>query len=132
MTLPNVLPGQQATGRIPSETYIFDQENKRILRDKVDKVDAIKQFVSKTMQTNRYENLIYSFFYGFEGELLIGKQQSFVVTELPRMVREAIVFDDRIITVSDFQVKIVGDQVRASFIVTSIFGQFDQLLLFNL
>lgn len=131
-TLPTVLAGQQNTGRIPSLTYTFDQVNNRILRAKIDQIDAIKQFVSKTLQTIRYEDLMYSNFYGSEVESLVGTSPDFARTEFPRLVKEALIFDDRITQVSGFQIEIIANELRASFIVQSIFGAIEEALILNI
>lgn len=129
MALPTVLAGEQNTGRIPSLTYTFDQENGRILRAKIDKIDAIKQFCSKALQTVRYAWLIYSFYYGSEVETLVGQNPSFVRTEVPRMIREALIYDDRITNVTNFVIEEVTDEIRVTFLVSSIFGEFEQQLI---
>ena len=132
MTLPTLLPGEQNTGTIPSTTYTFDQVNGRISRTKIDQIDAIKQMVRKTLQSNRYQSLIYSFYYGTEIETLVGKQPNFVLTESARMIREALIFDDRILNVINFKNTIVGDSFSVTFTVQSIFGQFEESLIIQI
>lgn len=132
MTLPLVIAGQQNTGLIPSKTYEFDQINNRINRNKIDKIPAIKQFISKTLQTLRYADLIYSFYYGSEVERLIGTQPSFATTEFPRFIREALIYDNRITGVVEFTITIDGSKLIASFLVQSIYGVIEEALILNL
>lgn len=122
MTIPAVVSGNLATGRIPSKTYRIDFKNKRITSDIIDKQDAVHQAALKSLLTNRYENIIYTQFYGFQGEELIGKNPSLVKTELKRMIEEALIYDDRINSVVDFKIELNIDFAVASFTLETIFG----------
>lgn len=107
----------------PSLTWMLDLENKRITRT-IDGIDAVKQAVFKILSTERYQHLIYSFNYGVELSDLIGSSPLFVQSELKRRVTEALLQDDRITSVEDFQVTFQGESALATFTVVSVFGSF--------
>ncbi|WDV47459.1 DUF2634 domain-containing protein [Clostridiaceae bacterium M8S5] len=109
--------------RKPSKTYKLDLEGKRIVGF-IDKLDAIEQSVRKILSTDRYKYLIYSWNYGFEGNSLLGQDTDLVKIAIKRKIKEALLVDDRIIDVSDFDVKGVGDSVTCSFTVNSVEGVF--------
>ncbi|WP_315002264.1 DUF2634 domain-containing protein [uncultured Selenomonas sp.] len=83
----------------------------------------------KILNTERYEYVIYSWNYGVELADLFGKPIPYVLSEIPRRVREALVQDDRIRDVTDFDIRYVRDNaqgrrgdVLACFRVQSIYG----------
>lgn len=109
----------------PSRTYQIDFEKGRIV-GMVDGLEAVKQAVIKILMTERYEHLIYSTDYGSELKGLVGKEPAFIRSELKRRITEALMQDDRIENVTDFQIDIVGDTATIQFTVVSIYGSFRQ------
>ncbi|MBP1312346.1 hypothetical protein JOD82_005491 [Paenibacillus sp. 1182] len=108
---------------MPTKTYALDFTNGRA-RGIVDGLEAMRQVVYKILQTLRYENLIYSDDYGAEVDRLQGQSRLFVQTELKRLVREALLADDRITDVRDFQFTFTGSDVLAEFEVVTTQGNF--------
>ncbi|WP_416045953.1 DUF2634 domain-containing protein [Priestia megaterium] len=108
----------------PSKTYKIDFENGRI-GGFIDETEALKQAVQKALITARERFLIYTDEYGCELEDLIGTSvtQAFIETEIPRVVEEALIYDDRIDSLSDFEVVASGDTVTISFTVTDSNGE---------
>lgn len=86
----------------PSYTYKMDMDKKRII-NYCDNLDAIKQAIYKILCTERYNYPIYSQDYGIELEDLIGEPTSYVIPELERRITEALLQDDRIQDVYDFE-----------------------------
>src|SRR5690625_4377760 len=86
----------------PSKTWRLDFENGRI-RGFIDEERAIRQYIQKALLTARNRFIIYDDQYGSELEDLIGQQLTteLIETEIPRLVREAIIYDDRIEDVSN-------------------------------
>ena len=89
---------------------------------KVDGIKALEQAIYNILNTERYEYPIYSFAYGVELNKLIGKEQPYVRSELKRIIREALLQDDRILQVDGFQFEFEGDICRCSFNVSNIYG----------
>jgi hypothetical protein len=106
----------------PSLTYRLDFERKR-LSGKIDNEDAIMQLVMKILYTERYAYVIYSSQYGVELDRLIGKEYDFIVSDLERTITEALLADDRIISITNFTTEQTAiDRMSASFMVNSVIG----------
>lgn len=86
----------------PSKTWHIDLDNGRI-RGFIDDVAAIRQYIRKSLMTARNRYLIYDDTYGEELRDLIGQNLTpqLMDVEIPRLVREAIEGDDRIVAVTD-------------------------------
>lgn len=107
---------------LPTRTYKFDFENKRIIGH-VDNEPALIQFIRKVLSTDKYAWEIYDWYYGNEIIKLVGKPYEYIVTELPRICKEALLADDRINELTDFKFnKTALDSMTVSFIVHSIYG----------
>lgn len=106
----------------PSKTYRLDFENKRII-GKVDGADALLQFIRKTLSTDKYAYPIYDWYYGNELLNLVGKPYAYVETECPRIIREALLVDGRILSVDNFKFSNMStDSLTVSCTVRTVFG----------
>lgn len=111
----------------PSKTYKLDLITGTISHQ-IDGYEALKQFISKSINTIRFNYLIYSVTddddYGCEIKSLFGKgfTDGFIESEIIRMVTEAIIYDDRISNVYDFTVSNIDDGVFVSFSVDTVEG----------
>lgn len=99
-------------------------ENSNHIRGIADGIEAVQQAVYCILNTERYENLIYSWEYGVELESLFGEPLSYILPELKRRIEEALTQDDRIVGVRDF----VFDTsqrgtVNAIFTIETIYGE---------
>ncbi|MGO4545791.1 DUF2634 domain-containing protein [Paenibacillus sp. 2TAB23] len=108
-----------------SVTYKLDWMNNRIV-GMTDSLDAVKQAVFKILQTERYDFFIYSSDYGAELQGLIGEAPSFVRSEMERRIREAVMQDERVSGVTDFQFEVIEDFASIRFTVISEFGSFGE------
>lgn len=108
----------------PSKTWRLDFENGRI-RGFIDNERAIRQYVRKALLTARNRFIIYDDQYGSELESLIGQQltTALIETEIPRLVREAIVYDDRIDNVTNISVERMNDDVLVTLTVELVSGE---------
>lgn len=108
----------------PSKTYKIDFENGRI-GGFIDETEALKQAVQKALITARERFSIYTDAYGCEIDDLIGTSvtRALVETEIPRLVEEALIYDDRIGSVSDLETSFLGDTVTISFTIVSVDGE---------
>ena len=96
---------------IPSLTYAMyldRKDDKKIFVGKVDELDAIKQSVMKILNTERYEHEIYSWDYGIELRDLRGKSITYVMSEVKERIKDALLQDDRIKSVDNFEIKRTG------------------------
>lgn len=114
----------------PSRTWRLDFERGRVT-GAIDGLDAVRQSVSKIVQTERFRYLIYDADYGIELDGLIGRDPVFVQSELRRRITEALMQDDRIESVTDFQIDITGDTATIQFTVVSSFGSFQEEVMLH-
>lgn len=120
-----MLPGlnliNQLDEQMTSYTYNINRNTNRI-SGYIDDKDAIIQAIYLILQTERYESMIYNWYYGVEFDGLIGKNKDYVTSELQRVIREALTEDDRIIEVSDFDITYTEDSALIVFLVETNIG----------
>lgn len=87
---------------IPSKTYKMDL-NGDVIHGYTDGLEAMRQAIYKIIRTERYKYIIYSFNYGIELIDLIGEPISFAIPEIERRITEALLSDDRILAVNNFE-----------------------------
>ena len=106
----------------PSKNYkMYLEQN--IINGFCDGLEAMKQVIHKILNTERYQNIIYSWNYGIELIDLYGEPVTFVCPELQRRITEALIQDDRIESVGDFKFDTSEKRtVKATFTVYTIFG----------
>lgn len=110
----------------PSKTYKMDLEG-NTTRGYTDGLEAMKQVVFKILNTERYKYPMYSWNYGVELEDLFGEPVSWVCPELQRRITEALTWDERIESVTDFEFDLSRKGVVAvTFIVHTIYGDFEE------
>lgn len=108
----------------PSNTFCVDFERGRVFGF-VDEKEAVKQAIMLILNTERYKFLIYSWNYGAELEALIGTHPDIVEDEVERLISEALLQDDRITAVYDFEFSRNRDTLLVNFKVDSIYGDID-------
>ena len=108
----------------PSNTFFIDFEKGRI-SGCIDEKEAVKQAIMRILNTERYKFLIYSWNYGVELEALIGTHPDIVEDECERLISEALLQDDRITAVYDFEFARNRDTLLVNFKVDSIYGDID-------
>lgn len=108
--------------RMPSLTWKIHEERAEV-RGTVDELEAVKQAVSKILQTERYRYAIYDWNYGVELEDLYGKNVSYVIPELKKRIEDGLLADDRVTAVTDFSFVQEKGSVTAVFQVHTIFGE---------
>lgn len=85
--------------------------------------DAVEQAVYKILNTERGEFEIYGDEYGVEIDDLFGMPMAYVVPEVDRRIKDALLQDDRIESVGNFKFDLPRKGVlHVSFTVTSIYG----------
>ena len=106
---------------LPSRTLKMDHDYKTI-NGTIDQIQAVEQAVFLILTTERYQWLIFSWDYGVELQNLIGKDPEYCIPEIERRIREALLQDDRITAVENFQFELNKRKVLTTFTVISIFG----------
>ena len=92
------------------------------MRSIIDGENALRQFIRKTLMTARTTFLIYGSDYGNEIDTLIGQNVNNALfdAEIVRMVREALIYDDRILSVGNFVITRNADACYVSFDVSAV------------
>ncbi|MBQ9837943.1 MAG: DUF2634 domain-containing protein [Oscillospiraceae bacterium] len=108
--------------RQPTYTYKMNLES-NLIRGYTDGLEAMKQAIFKILSTERYQYIMYSWNYGIETLDLYGEPVSYVCPELERRISEALLWDERITSVTDFEFNISKKRVvHVTFIAHTIFG----------
>lgn len=129
----DIFPNDFEVVEEPSYTYKMvlpnREEEPTIFRGKTDELEAVKQAVYKILNTERYEYPIYSWNYGIELKDLFGQPTPWVYPELERRITEALTWDDRINSVTDFEFENFRNDVHAKFTVNTIYGSYEDDLV---
>lgn len=106
----------------PTHTYKMDLKS-NLIRGYTDGLEAMKQAIFKILSTERYQYVMYSWNYGIETLDLYGEPVSYVCPELERRILEALLWDERIESVSNFEFDISKKRViRVTFTAHTAFG----------
>lgn len=109
----------------PSLTYKIDVVNNRLI-GKIDNQESVMQAIQKILDTDRYAYEIYDWNYGQQLLKLIGKDVAYCEAEIPRIVSEALLQDDRIKEVTDYKFEQTDiNSLTVSFLVKTIFGDYE-------
>ena len=116
----------------PSKQHKMYFDTNRILGT-CDSLDAIKQTVFKILNTERYAYIIYSWNYGIELKDLFGQPVMYVCPEIERRVQEALLQDDRITAVDNFEFDTSKrGVVSVSFTVHTNVGDLNEEMVVNI
>lgn len=108
----------------PPLTYHLDFDQNQFI-GKITNQEAVLQMVRLLLNTERYSYVIYTSQFGVELEGLIGKDYDYIIAELPRIINEALMVDNRITKTGNFVfAKTDLNSMTISFDVFSIYGQF--------
>ena len=110
----------------PSINYKMDlSEGGDSVRGFCDGIEAMKQTVFRILQTEKNAFIIYPPSYGLKTIDLYGMPVTYVCPELERRIKNALMMDDRITRVYDFEHDFPQKGViHTSFKVSTIFGEF--------
>lgn len=115
----------------PSENYKMNIPTNNI-SGYCDGIEAMVQVIYKILNTERYEYIIYSWDYGIELIDLIGEPVTYVCPELQRRIEEALIQDDRILSVDSFEFDTSEKRaVKVTFTVHTIFGDIESEKVVN-
>ena len=100
--------------------FVYENGAPKVVED----VEALKVWIEKALRTARYRWPIYTFNYGNELEDIIGLDipRAVLESEVQRVIREALIYDDRIEEVQDFVIERGGDWLKVAFTVVTVLG----------
>ena len=93
-----------------------------------DGIEAVMQAIYLILNTERYQYIIYSWDYGVELHDLIGKPMPYVMAEVPRRIKEALIQDNRITDVIDFEFTTNKNKLHTTFTVVTDAGNISTVL----
>lgn len=91
----------------------------------IDGLEAMKQAIYHIINTERYQHLIYSWNYGVELADLFGKPINYCYPEIKRRLEEALLQDERISEVYDFEFSYSKGDVLVKFKVVTDYGEIE-------
>ncbi|MED1760955.1 DUF2634 domain-containing protein [Bacillus subtilis] len=111
-----------------SQTYKIDFENGRITNEMITGLEAIRQFVYLSLHTERYAYSVFSHDIGNGLQDILADNETtdaYKKMEIPRLIEEALIYDDRVSSVSDFEIEKQGDSFHVSFTVETDEGKLE-------
>lgn len=115
--------------------YAFDFENnclklKNNMTYFVEKNEALKIWIYKTLKTDRFKHLAYTHAYGSELNTLIGMNihGNITYSEIRRFIIEALMVNPYIKELSNFEFEQTGSYIKVSFFVSTIYGNMIYLM----
>lgn len=106
---------------LPTNTWELHIEENKIYGF-TDKLEAMKQAIYLILNIQRYEYIIFSWDYGIELQDLFGQEITYVIPELERRIKEALLQDTRITSVENFEFETSKGVVKTTFTVKTIYG----------
>ena len=108
----------------PSKTYRLDLNTGDVYAEFIDHEEAVHQAVVKLVKTARDRYIIYTSDYGCEIRDVLGRVYSkeYLDMEIPRLINEAVLVDDRVEETTDYEIIIEGDELSISFKVLTTTG----------
>ena len=88
-------------------------------------MEAIKQAIYLTLNINRYEYVIYDWNYGVEFTDLVGVEKDYAKVLIESRIKDALLQDDRIEAITDFEFVQNKKSITAYFVVKTIFGDIE-------
>lgn len=106
---------------IPSVDYRLEIDGEHVTGSCND-LESMKQVIFCILNTERYRFPIYSWNYGVELQDLYGKPRDYVMSVLQQRITEALMQDERIESVDNFEFEVEGAVINVSFAVHTVFG----------
>jgi len=106
----------------PIQEWLLNTDSQK-LTESEQTLSAIAQDITFALSVERNKYPIMSSNFGVEFEDLLGKDEAYVKANIKRRIQDALLIDDRIISVSNFAFKKVnGDSLFVSFVVETVLG----------
>ncbi|WP_144556572.1 DUF2634 domain-containing protein [Bacillus pumilus] len=105
-----------------STTYRIDVENGRLTGETISGIEAIRQFVYMTLRTERYAHPIYSHDIGTEIQELLTDTEAtdeYKEMEIPRLLEEALIVDERIDHIEEIEVTKENDSFHVKLAIAT-------------
>ncbi|APT50698.1 MULTISPECIES: DUF2634 domain-containing protein [Bacillus] len=105
-----------------SSTYRIDFETGRLTGETISGIEAIRQFIYMTLRTERYAHPIYSHDIGTEIQELLTDTEAtdeYKEMEIPRLLEEALLVDERIDHIEELEVTKQNDSFHVKLAIVT-------------
>ena len=109
------------TQRQPSLTWYINKETNQI-EGETDGLAAVRQAVEIILNCERFRWQIYQPYSGVEWDI-IGLDPGYAATMLLRRVTDALLVDDRVRGISNYQYSVEGNVLTASMTIETVYGE---------
>lgn len=120
--LPETFKIERTSTVMPSKTYKIDWEAGRI-GGFIDGKEAVRQSMELEITTERYLWPIYSWNYGSEIYQLIGKSDAYAMSEMERLIKDALSIDSRITETKNFTFEAERGNITCQFTASTTVGE---------
>lgn len=117
----SLLPDGVQIVQQPSLTWGIDKGTNRI-QGEFDGYQAVKQAVEIILNVERFRWQIYLPSSGMQWDGLIGQDPGYVASEVQRRILDALLMDDRVRGISNFEYTMSGEDFSASLTVNTVYG----------
>lgn len=107
--------------RQPSLTWYINKETNQI-EGETDGLAAVRQAVEIILNCERFRWQIYQPYSGVEWDI-IGLDPGYAATMLLRRVTDALMVDDRVRGISNYQYSVEGNVLTASMTIETVYGE---------
>ena len=122
---PRIIPGtdrQMQVCAYPSATYKHSGDR---IAGRADSIESVRQAIRHILMTERYAYPIYPDNYGVEFEQYIGREISYLKATIEETLKDALMQDDRIVSISDVSVERGSEPHSAvvTFVTETVYGE---------
>ena len=122
---PRIIPGtdrQMQVCAYPSATYKHSGDR---IAGRADGIESVRQAIRHILMTERYAYPIYPDSYGVELEQYIGREISYLKATIEETLKDALLQDDRIVSVSVISVERSDEpnDAMVTFAAETIYGE---------
>ena len=108
-------------------SWKLDQVNKRVTGQRISGLELLDQSIDLEINIKRNGSYMHSDYFGSEIYKLIGKQQDYCNARIENIVKDALNWDDRIISVSNFTYEdLKNGKALVTFDVETIYGSLNK------
>lgn len=126
-TLGKLILGEAVLGNAkPDDLSNITSETVYFVNGNIDGLIALQQHILLTLSIEADQHIIYPYTYGIKTLDLIGKPRHYVMAVIKERIEDALLDDDRITGISDFQFEIHRNKIGVKFVVHSIYGDVEE------
>ena len=110
-------------GSRPWEYYVRDK--------KIDGREALQQHIAMLLSIEADQYIIYPYTLGIKTVDLIGMPYYYVIAVIPGRIKDALLNDERITDITDFEFEVNRNELHVTFVVHSIYGDITEETVVN-